>query len=72
MAWVMRAAGFFDSGRNFPRRHSGMRAGTSVMESNEEKMRASVLVQARGRNMRPSWASSRKTGRNDTTMMMSE
>ena len=33
---------------------------------------ASVFVQASGRNMRPSCASSRKTGRNETTMMTSE
>ncbi len=68
----MRAAGFCDSGRSLPRRQSGISAGTSVMESSEEKMSASVLVQASGRNMRPSCASSRKTGRNETTMMMSE
>ena len=49
-----------------------MSAGTSVMESSEEKISASVLVQASGRNMRPSCASSRNTGRNETTMMMSE
>src|ERR1017187_3535490 len=54
IACVIRAAGFFDSGCNLPRRHKGISAGTSVIESSEEKISASVFVQASGRNMRPS------------------
>src|SRR5262249_28687269 len=42
------------------------------LASTEEKPTARVLVQARGRNIRPSCASRRKTGRNDTTIMRSE
>jgi len=49
-----------------------MSAGTRVMESNDENTSASVFVQAKGRNIRPSWASRRNTGRNETTMIMSE
>ena len=64
--------GLADSGRNRPRMKSSISTGTSVMASSDEKPTASVLVQASGRNMRPSWASSRKTGRNETTMMTSE
>ena len=46
--------------------------GTSVMARMEEKATESVFVQARGRNMRPSWASRRKTGRNETRITRSE
>src|SRR6266581_1940875 len=49
-----------------------IRTGTSVIASRDEKPTASVLVQARGRNILPSCASSRNTGRNDTTMISSE
>ena len=38
----------------------------------DEKVIAKVLVSASGRNIRPSCASSRKTGRKETTMMISE
>ena len=46
--------------------------GTRVIASNDENPTASVLVHARGRNIRPSWASSKKTGRKDTTIITSE
>ena len=42
------------------------------MASIEEKPTAEVFVQASGRNMRPSCASSRNTGRKETTMMSNE
>jgi hypothetical protein len=42
------------------------------MESSDASTIADVLVNASGRNMRPSCASSRKTGTNDTMMMASE
>ena len=38
----------------------------------EEKATESVLVQASGRNMRPSCASRRNTGRNDTRIISKE
>jgi len=46
--------------------------GTRVIASKEENPTASVFVQASGLNMRPSCASSRKTGRNETTMISRE
>ena len=49
-----------------------MSTGTRVMARTEEKPTARVLVQARGRNMRPSCDSSKKTGRKETTMITSE
>src|SRR6516225_9803049 len=71
-AWVIRAAGLRDSGRRLPLTNKGMSAGTSVIDNNDEKTKARVFVHASGRNIRPSCASSRKTGRNETTIMMSE
>jgi len=38
----------------------------------EENATAKVFVQAKGRNIRPSWASSKKTGRKETRMMRRE
>src|SRR6266849_5907028 len=49
-----------------------MSMGTRVTARSDEKPTASVLVQASGRNMRPSCASKRNTGRKETTMMRSE
>ena len=49
-----------------------MSTGTSVIARTEEKPTASVFVQASGRNIRPSCASSKNTGRNETTMITSE
>ena len=46
--------------------------GTSVIERSAAAIMANVLVNASGRNIRPSCASSRKTGTNDTMMMASE
>ena len=40
-----------------------IRAGTTVIARKEENPTDSVLVQANGRNIRPSCASSRKTGK---------
>ena len=71
-ACVRRETGFRDSGRNRPRMKRSISTGTSVIANSEEKPTASVFVQARGRNMRPSCASSRKTGRKETTMMTRE
>ena len=42
------------------------------MASRDENPTASVLVQASARNILPSCASSKKTGKNDTTMMSKE
>ena len=44
--------------------------GTSVMDRIEAPTIANVFVKASGRNIRPSCASSRKTGTNDTTMIV--
>src|SRR5947199_10597516 len=46
--------------------------GTSVMDRIDAATIANVLVKASGRNIRPSCASSRKTGTNETTMIASE
>src|SRR5438876_105646 len=46
-----------------------MSAGTSVTESSAAAAIAKVLVSASGRNSRPSWSSSVKTGRNDSVMI---
>ena len=46
--------------------------GTSVIDSSAAKIIANVLVNASGRNMRPSCASSRNTGTNETMMIASE
>src|SRR5258708_5039367 len=48
-----------------------IRTGTSVMARMEENATERVFVQARGRNMRPSWASRRKTGRKETRIRRS-
>ena len=49
-----------------------MSTGTRVMAKTEEKPTASVFVHANGRNMRPSCASNKKTGRKETTMITRE
>src|SRR5579875_3676685 len=64
--------GFWDSGRSLPRIKISMRTGTKVMDKIEEMLMDSVLVQASGLNMRPSWACKRKTGRKETTIITSE
>src|SRR5438270_483760 len=71
-AWVNRETGFLDSGRSFPLMNMTIKTGTRVIASRDENPTASVFVQANGRNIRPSCASSKKTGRNDTTMIKSE
>src|SRR5262249_29967379 len=71
-ACVTREMGLRDSGRSFPRMKRSIKMGTSVIASTDEKPTASVFVHAKGRNMRPSWASSRKTGRKETTMIKRE
>ena len=72
MACVNREMGFVDSGFNLPRMKISISTGTRVIARTDENPIARVLVQARGRNILPSCASSRNTGRNETTMMMSE
>src|SRR6266568_5856095 len=71
-ACVTRDSGFCDSGRRRPRIKRTISTGTRVMASNDEKPTANVFVQASGRNIRPSCASSKKTGRKETTMIKSE
>src|SRR5882762_825945 len=71
-ACVTRDNGFRDSGRKRPRIKRTISTGTSVMASKDEKPTANVFVHASGRNILPSCASSRKTGKNDTTMISSE
>src|SRR5439155_19913281 len=72
MAWVILEMGFRDSGISRPRMNRIMSTGTSVIAKTEEKPTASVLVHANGRNIRPSCASNKKTGRKETTMITSE
>src|SRR5882762_3183664 len=71
-ACVTRDSGFRDSGRRRPRIKRTINTGTRVMASKDEKPTANVFVHASGRNIRPSCASSKKTGRNETTMIKSE
>src|SRR5713101_7634103 len=71
-ACVIREMGFSDSGRNLPFMNMTISTGTSVMAKTEEKPTASVFVHANGLNIRPSCASSKKTGRKETTMITSE
>ena len=71
-ACVIREIGFSDSGRSLPFMNMTISTGTSVMASREEKPTASVFVHASGLNIRPSCASRRKTGRNETTIITSE
>src|SRR5450759_2946333 len=71
-AWVHRETGFSDSGLRWPRMKITIRTGTSVMARIEENATERVLVHARGRNMRPSCASRRNTGRNDTMITSKE
>ena len=52
--------------------NSVISTGTSVIDSSDATTIADVFVNASGRNMRPSCASSRKTGTNETMMMASE
>src|SRR5438477_9435095 len=68
----MRDTGFCDSGRSLPLINITINTGTSVMANNDENPTASVFVHASGRNMRPSCASSKKTGRKETTMIRRE
>ena len=49
-----------------------MRTGTSVMAKTDANPIANVFVNASGRNIRPSCASSRKTGTKETMMIASE
>src|SRR6266567_3490188 len=71
-ACVHREKGFSDSGRRWPRMKITIRTGTSVMARIDENATERVFVHARGRNMRPSWASRRNTGRNDTRITSNE
>src|SRR5215467_3819628 len=71
-AFVAVAKGLRDSGCSFPLMNRTIRTGTRVIANNDEKDTDNVFVQASGRNILPSWASSRNTGRNDTTMMIKE
>src|SRR6516165_6392256 len=64
-ACVQREKGLVDSGRSCPRMKISMRTGTRVTARIEENATAKVFVHARGRNIRPSWASSRKTGKKE-------
>src|SRR6202158_2315674 len=68
-ACVHREKGFSDSGLRWPQMKITIRTGTSVMARIEENATERVFVQASGRNIRPSCASSRNTGRNETRMM---
>src|SRR6266481_7262192 len=72
MACVILEMGFRDSGVSRPRMNKIMSTGTSVMAKTEEKPTASVFVHARGRNIRPSCAYNKKTGRKETTIITSE
>src|SRR6266487_2932995 len=67
-----RENGFSDSDRRWPRMNITIRTGTSVMARIEENATERVLVHARGRNMRPSCASNKNTGRNDTRITSNE
>src|SRR5262249_13039913 len=58
--------------RSLPLMKYSINAGTTVMASKDENATDSVLVHANGRNILPSWASSRNTGRNETAIMSSE
>src|SRR5690242_5322295 len=71
-AWVHREKGFSDSGLKCPHMKITIRTGTSVMARIEENATERVLVHARGRNMRPSCASRRNTGRKETRIMTKE
>src|SRR5256885_11968823 len=71
-ACVTRDSGLRDSGRRRPRIKRTISTGTSVMASKDEKPTANVFVQASGRNILPSCASSKKTGRNETRIIKSE
>src|SRR5258708_1319082 len=64
--------GLPDSGRSLPRMKRIINGGTSVMASKDENPTARVLVHASGRNIRPSCASSKNTGKKETTMIKSE
>ena len=58
--------------RRGPRMRMVIRTGTSVIDNAEAKTMMKVLVKASGLNMRPSCASSKKTGTKEMTMMASE
>src|SRR5213595_892352 len=64
----LRASGF----SRLPRMKIVISTGTSVIDRIDAPTIANVFVNASGRNMRPSCASSRNTGTNDTTMIVSE
>jgi len=49
-----------------------IKTGTSVIDRTDAAAMANVFVNASGRNIRPSCASSRKTGMKDTMMIASE
>ena len=68
-----RESGFRASGRNLrPRTRTIISTGTTVTASSDAAAMAKVFVNASGRNIRPSCASSKNTGRNDTMMMAKE
>ena len=65
--------GFCDSGfSRLPLMKMIISTGTSVMDRRDAAIIANVLVNASGRNIRPSCASSRKTGTNEMTMIARE
>src|SRR6266567_379035 len=71
-ACVQRENGFVDSDLRWPRMNITIRTGTRVMARIDENATERVLVHARGRNMRPSCASNRNTGRKDTRITSNE
>ena len=67
--WPLRVTVLVDNG---PRTSHVQSTGTIVTASKVEPSIANVFVKASGRNIRPSCASSRKTGVNEMMMMASE
>ena len=68
-----RVTGFANCGvSRRPRMKTVIRTGTSVIDRTDANTMANVLVNASGRNIRPSCVSSRNTGTNETMMIASE
>ena len=57
---------------SFRRMNNTIKTGTRVTARSDENPTARVFVQASGRNIRPSCASKRNTGRKETTMIRRE
>ena len=65
--------GFCDAGfSRLPRMKIVINTGTSVIDKRDAATITNVFVKASGRNMRPSCASSKKTGTNEMTMIARE